>query len=42
MPIEAILYGHQPTELTAARLKKRVWDLPVSWPEQRRVLGFTR
>ncbi|MHA1537450.1 MAG: hypothetical protein ACTSUD_07835 [Alphaproteobacteria bacterium] len=39
--VEAILDGHQPTELTAARLK-RVRDLPVSWLEQRRVLGLTR
>jgi len=39
--VEAILDGRQPTELTAARLK-RVRDLPVSWEEQRQVLGFTR
>ncbi len=38
--VEAILAGHQPIELTASRLK-RIRDLPVSWPEQRRVLGFT-
>jgi hypothetical protein len=38
--VEAIIEGHQPTELTAARLK-RVRDLPVSWVEQRRLLGFT-
>ena len=37
--VEAILAGRQPTELTAARLK-RVRDLPVSWAEQRRLLGF--
>jgi transposase-like protein len=36
---EAILAGRQPIELTAKRLK-RVGDLPVSWAEQRRLLGF--
>ena len=39
--VEAILKGRQPVELTAARLK-RVRDLPVSWVEQRRLLGFAR
>ncbi len=39
--VEAIFDGRQPVELTAARLK-RVRDLPVSWAEQRQVLGFTR
>ncbi len=39
--VEAILAGRQPTELTAARLK-RVRDLPLSWAEQREILGFTR
>jgi len=38
--VEAILSGRQPIELTARRLK-RTRDLPVSWAEQRRVLGFT-
>ena len=38
--VEAILAGRQPIELTAKRLK-RTRDLPVSWAEQRRVLGFT-
>ncbi|MCH8999115.1 MAG: recombinase family protein [Proteobacteria bacterium] len=37
--VEAILAGRQPIELTAKRLK-RIRDLPVSWAEQRRVLGF--
>jgi hypothetical protein len=37
--VEAILNGRQPTELTAARLK-RVRNLPVSWAEQRHLLGF--
>ncbi len=37
--VEAILAGRQPVELTAKRLK-RIRDLPVSWAEQRRVLGF--
>ena len=36
---QAILDGRQPIELTAKRLK-RICDLPVSWAEQRRVLGF--
>jgi site-specific DNA recombinase len=39
--VEAILDGRQPVELTAARLK-RVRDLPVSWDDQRRLLGFAR
>ncbi len=39
--VEAILDGSQPTEMTAARLK-RVRDLPLSWAEQREILGFTR
>ena len=39
--VEAILDGRQPTELTAARLK-RVRDLPLSWAEQREILGFRR
>ena len=39
--VEAIFDGRQPVELTAARLK-RVRDLPVSWAEQRGVLGFPR
>ncbi len=37
--VEAILYGRQPTELTASRLK-RIGDLPISWAEQRCILGF--
>jgi DNA invertase Pin-like site-specific DNA recombinase len=37
--IEAILAGRQPIEMTATRLK-RIRDLPVSWAEQRRILGF--
>jgi hypothetical protein len=37
--VEAILAGRQPIELTAKHLK-RIRDLPVSWAEQRRVLGF--
>ena len=39
--VEAILYGRQPVELTAARLK-RFRNLPVSWVEQRRLLDFMR
>ena len=38
--IQAIIEGRQPAELTAARLK-RMYDLPISWAEQRRLLGFT-
>ena len=37
--VEAIFAGRQPIELTAKRLK-RIRDLPLSWAEQRRVLGF--
>jgi DNA invertase Pin-like site-specific DNA recombinase len=37
--VEAILAGRQPIELTASRLK-RLRRLPISWQEQRRVLGF--
>ena len=37
--VEAILAGRQPTDLTVSRLK-RLSDLPVSWDQQRRVLGF--
>ncbi len=36
--VEAILQGRQPGELTAARLKRI--RLPLSWIEQRRLLGF--
>ena len=39
--VEAIVAGHQPVGLTAARLK-RVRDLPVSWAEQRKLLDFAR
>ena len=39
MPIEAILEGRQPVELTAARLKRI--RLPHAWADQRRVVGFT-
>jgi hypothetical protein len=38
--VETILAGRQPADLTAKRLK-RIRDLPVSWAEQRKVLGFT-
>jgi hypothetical protein len=36
--VEAILQGRQPVELTALRLKRT--RLPLSWVEQRRLLGF--
>ena len=36
---DAILDGRQPTELSAARLK-RMRDLPPDWQQQRRYLGF--
>ncbi len=35
----AILNGHQPAGLTTTTLIERA-DLPMSWPEQRRTLGF--
>ena len=38
--VEAILNGNQPTELTASRLK-RMRNLPISWAEQRQILGFS-
>ncbi len=37
--VEKILLGQQPVDLTATRLKK-LRDLPLSWPEQRKLLGF--
>jgi len=37
--VEAILEGRQPPELTLERLRH---PLPVSWTEQRRVLGFAK
>ena len=37
--VEAILDGRQPTELTAARLK-RMRDVPLDWQQQRAYLGF--
>ena len=37
--ISAILKGEQPKALTARKLL-RVPNLPISWKEQRRVLGF--
>jgi site-specific DNA recombinase len=36
--VEAILDGRHPVELTAARLKRL--RLPLSWADQRRILGF--
>jgi hypothetical protein len=39
--VEAILDGRQPLELTAERLIRNS-RLPISWPEQRRALGFNR
>jgi hypothetical protein len=38
--VQAILDGHQPVDLTTARLK-RLRDLPASWTRQRRLLGFS-
>ena len=38
-PIEAILSGNQPIELTARHLK-RLKPLPLAWTDQRRMLGF--
>ena len=39
--VEAIVSGRHPAGLTAARLK-RLSELPLSWSEQRRILGFDR
>ena len=39
--VDAILEGRQPLELTASRLK-RGYNLPATWTEQRRNLGFAR
>jgi hypothetical protein len=39
--VDAIVYGRQPLELTTERLK-RSGNLPYSWDEQRRVLGFAK
>ena len=38
--IEQIAQGHQPPELTAQALSTRRGDLPLSWIEQRELLGF--
>ena len=38
--VRAILVGHQPTELTPARLVIFSRNLPHDWQEQRRLLGF--
>jgi len=37
--VEAILDGTQPVDLTAETLS-RLPDLPVSWADQRALLGF--
>lgn len=37
--VEAILEGRQPASLNARRLS-RIADLPASWTDQRRLLGF--
>jgi len=37
--VEAILAGTQPADLTAETLIKRI-DLPLSWAEQKALLGF--
>jgi hypothetical protein len=39
--VQAILEGRQPVDLTPARMR-RVRDLPDSWSEQRKFLGFER
>jgi site-specific DNA recombinase len=38
--IEEIARGHQPPELTAQALSTRRSDLPLSWKDQRDLLGF--
>ena len=37
--VEAILAGRQPVELTAEKLTKQI-GLPLSWEEQKKILGF--
>ncbi len=37
--VEAVLDGSQPVELTAEKLK-RLRSLPMSWEDQRKMLGF--
>jgi hypothetical protein len=39
--VQAIVEGRQPVDLTAARLT-RLTNLPASWEDQRRLLGFGR
>jgi site-specific DNA recombinase len=39
--VEAILAGTQPVELTAETLTRHA-DLPLSWADQKRSLGFHR
>ncbi len=39
--VQAIIEGRQPVDLTAARLM-RLSNLPASWEDQRRLLGFGR
>ncbi|MFT4570965.1 MAG: hypothetical protein ACI91F_001843 [Candidatus Binatia bacterium] len=38
--VESIVADRQPTDLTTTRLK-RIGHLPLSWSEQREILGFT-
>ncbi len=38
--VESLLAGSQPIELTVRRMK-RLSDLPFSWSDQHRYLGFT-
>lgn len=37
--VTAIVYGRQPVELTSRTLL-RVAELPLAWPDQRKILGF--
>ncbi len=39
--IEAIVNGRQPPRLTATELFRLCGHLPLGWPEQRKLIGFT-
>jgi site-specific DNA recombinase len=39
--VEAIIDRKQPMNLTASKLAK-LPDLPLEWPDQRRILGFPK
>ncbi len=39
--VEAIINGRQPMRLTATELFRLSGHLPLGWPEQRTLIGFT-